>query len=148
MRRLLEPTPLPTPRPPLTPSRRPRGREIFLPALPPNPAAGIPIQARSNYRVYLRITKIDEFFSFGSTFDLGLEMWRYTARSPSDFDFTKDASDYSITMTWMTAPTGYPSSNDYAEGDLKDATSGDIIGRLKMGVRLLSLSPFYRATLG
>ncbi|KAH0541557.1 hypothetical protein FGG08_003969 [Glutinoglossum americanum] len=102
---------------------------------PPNPANGIPIQSRGNYRYYLRITRIDEFLTTRGTFDMGIQMYRYQATSKTDFSFTKDTSDYNVKMTWMTVPlgSGYPSPSDYAEGDVKSDTTGAVVGRLKMG---------------
>jgi hypothetical protein len=42
-------------------------------------------------------------------------------------------------MTWIAAPTGYPSRGDYIEGDTKNA-AGAVVGRLKMGW----VSSYYR----
>jgi len=52
---------------------------ILLPG--PNPANGVPILSRSRYRFYLRVTQILENFTFGNSFQLGFEMWRFTAPS-------------------------------------------------------------------
>lgn len=57
----------------------PTPRTILLP--PPNPANGIPVQAISKYRYYLRVTKILEGFTFGSDFQLGLELFLFTPTS-------------------------------------------------------------------
>ncbi|EPS36028.1 hypothetical protein H072_10429 [Dactylellina haptotyla CBS 200.50] len=43
-------------------------------------------------------------------------------------------------MTWMTAPSGYPNPNEYAEGDVVLDKTGAVTGRLKMG----RVSDFYR----
>ncbi len=98
----------------------------------PDPAKGIPIQSRNRYRHYLRVTKILEFLTFGISFELGLQMWKYTPAPNHTATWTNDG-DYTATMTWMAPPanSGYPSAGDYLEGDLKRA--GGVVGRLKMG---------------
>jgi hypothetical protein len=94
---------------------------------PPNPANGIPIQARSRYRYYVRVTQLPEFIHFGASFTLGFQLWRFTAPNSWALEATLTAQ-----MTWMTAPTGYPSPSDYAEGPVKDA-GGSVVGSLTMG---------------
>lgn len=94
----------------------------------PNPANGIPIFARSRYRYYLRITQILEWITISNSFTLGFEMHRF---NHSTHDWTLENS-YTARMAWTTAPTGYPSSGDYLEGDVKNA-SGSVVGRLTMG---------------
>ena len=94
---------------------------------PPSPAAGIPILALSQYRYYLRVTSLPEFIYFGGGFDLGFELWRYTAPNSWALESTLTAS-----MVRMSAPAGYPSGPDYAEGDVRDA-AGTVVGRLTMG---------------
>ena len=100
---------------------------------PPNPANGIPIQPKSRYRYYVRVTRIDEFFSIGKTFTLGLEMYRYSGTSKTNFTFTKE-EDLTARLTWMRAPAGYPFSGDYAEGEATmDRDSDAPVGRIKIG---------------
>ena len=94
---------------------------------PPNPAAGIPILARSRYRYYLRVTKILEFFTLGNSFTLGFERYRFTAPNT----WTNDGT-FTAVMTWAPAPPGFPSTGDYLVGDVKNA-AGAIVGRLSMG---------------
>jgi len=98
---------------------------LLLPG--PNPASGIPVLARTQYRYYLSISQILESITFGSSFQLGFNMWRFTA--PNTW-----ANEGAVTaqMSWIAAPAGYPSSANYLEGDVKNA-GGAIIGRLKMG---------------
>jgi len=105
---------------------------ILLP--PPNPANGIPVLSRSLYRFYLRVTQILENVTLGNSFQLGFEMWRFTA--PNSWMLE---GSFSAQMTWITAPSGYSSASDYLEGDVKNA-SGAVVGRLKMGW----LSKYYR----
>jgi hypothetical protein len=116
---------------PAMPFPFPRG-PITLMLNPPDPAKGIPIQARNKYRYYLRVTQILEFLTFGNSFELGLQMWKYTAAPNNTATWTNDG-DYTATMTWVAPPanSGYPSARDYLEGDLKKA--GAVVGRLKMG---------------
>jgi hypothetical protein len=113
--------PFPFPRPPLT---------IMLNG--PDPSRGIPIQARGKYRYYLRVTQILEFLTFGNSFELGLQMWKYTA-GPNNTAIWSNEGDFTATMNWKTPPpnSGYPSARDYLEGDLKKA--GVVVGPLTMG---------------
>src|ERR1051325_1898133 len=94
----------------------------------PNPAEGIPIFARSNYSYYVRVTKILEGSTTAKSFNLGIELHRFTAATNT---FAIEAS-YSALMSWTTAPSGYPSSGDYLTGDVKNA-SGATVGSLTMG---------------
>ncbi|MCU0527717.1 MAG: hypothetical protein MUF72_23210 [Elainella sp. Prado103] len=110
------PSPIFPPRPP---------QPILLPG--PNPANGIPILSRSRYRYYLRITQILEYFTIGNSFTLGLEMYRFTA--PNTW---VNEGSFTAVMSWSTAPAGYPASNDYLTGDVKNS-SGAVVGRLTMG---------------
>jgi hypothetical protein len=114
---------------------------IFLPPLPhfppgpprplllpgPNPAAGIPILARSRYRYYLRVTQILEHFTFANSFTLGFEMYRFAAPNT----WTNEGA-FTAQMTWIPAPAGYPSSGDYLAGDVRNS-AGTVVGRLTMG---------------
>lgn len=93
----------------------------------PNPANGIPILSRGRYRYYLRITQILEYFTFGNSFTLGLEMYRFTAPN----SWTNEGA-FTALMTWKPAPSGYPSSGNYLEGDVKNS-AGSIVGTLTMG---------------
>jgi hypothetical protein len=116
-------------------------RIVFLPPLPhlppgpprpvvlpgPNPAAGIPILARSRYRYYLRVTQILEHFTLGNTFTLGFEMYRFAAPNT----WTNEGA-FTAQMVWIPAPGGYPSSGDYLAGNVKNG-AGAVVGRLTMG---------------
>jgi len=92
----------------------------------PNPALGIPIQPRSQYRYYVRVTSLPENFYVGNSFTLGFELRRFTAPNSWALESTLTA-----TMVRMTAPSGYPSASDYAEGDVKNGNT--VVGRLTMG---------------
>ncbi|KAH7400403.1 hypothetical protein BKA64DRAFT_481335 [Cadophora sp. MPI-SDFR-AT-0126] len=116
----------------------PAPRTILLP--PPNPANGIPIQAINKYRYYLRVTKILEGITFGSDFQLGLELYLFTPTSNGAGTWSTSPIKSTATMRWTPAPAGYPSSNDYLEGDLKQDDTNTVLGRLKMGW----ISKYYR----
>ncbi|KAH7144184.1 hypothetical protein B0J13DRAFT_554787 [Dactylonectria estremocensis] len=119
-------------------ARLPNGSTIPVNVPAPNPTNGIPILARDRYRYYVRVTKIDENFSVGSTFNLELEFYHFSQAPPH---FTNIPSDtYTVAMTWKVAPAGYPSPRAYAEGDVKSKTTGEVVGVLKMGW----LSQYYR----
>jgi hypothetical protein len=111
----------PIPRPP-----------ILLPG--PNPAAGIPTLSRNRYRYYLRVTQILEHFTFGNSFTLGFEMWRFTKAAGlwnTGGTWTNEGA-FTAQMSWTPAPSGYPSSGDFLTGDVKNS-SGTIVGKLTMG---------------
>lgn len=123
------PIPIPTPFPVL------QGQPVLTHDLPlkpillagPNPASGIPILARSRYRYYIRVTALPEYFYLGNSFGLTFQLYRFTAPNSWALDSTLTAQ-----MTRMTAPAGYPSPSDYAEGDVKNAAN-TVVGRLTMG---------------
>jgi hypothetical protein len=107
---------------------------------PPNPAAGIPILPRAQYRYYLSITKILEGITIGSSFDLGFNRWLYKVPVPPSQagTWTNDGA-FTARVSWVPAPAGYPSSRDYLKGDVKNA-AGIVIGSLTLGW----VSSFYR----
>jgi hypothetical protein len=93
----------------------------------PNPAAGIPIFARSQYRYYLRVTQVLEYFTLSNKFTLGFQMYRF--RTPNSWT---NEGTFTAEMAWTTAPAGYPSPGDFLAGDVKNA-AGSVVGRLTMG---------------
>lgn len=93
----------------------------------PNPASGIPILARSRYRYYVRVTSLPEYLYLGNSFNLGFQLYRFTAPNNWVLESTLTAQ-----MVRMAAPAGYPSPSDYAEGDVKNAANA-VVGRLTMG---------------
>lgn len=112
---------------------------ILLPG--PNPATGIPTLARSRYRYYLRVTQILEYSTFGNSFTLRFEMHRFTKASGgwnTGGTWTNEGT-FTALMIWQAAPAGYPSSEDYLAGDVKNS-SGTVVGRLTMGW----VSPYLR----
>lgn len=93
----------------------------------PNPAAGIPIFARAQYRDYIRVTQLLEGVTFGNGFLLRFELCRFTP--PGTW---AAGVPYSAQMTWIPAPAGFPAGNHYLEGDVRNAANA-VVGRLKMG---------------
>jgi hypothetical protein len=120
------------PQPVVPPARPLPGITVLGPA--PSPAAGIPVLARNRYRYYIRVTSLPEQFYVGNSFNLGFELWRFTAPNSWALEGARTAR-----MNRMPAPAGYPSSGDYAEGDVKNA-AGVVVGRLTMGW----VSKYYR----
>ena len=108
---------------------------LILPGFPPNPAAGIPVFARGQYRYYLRVTTILEHFTFGNSFSLGFERHRFNAGTNT---WTNEGA-FTAQMSWLAAPAGFPSSGDYLAGDVKNS-GGVVVGRLTMGW----VSPYLR----
>lgn len=96
----------------------------------PNPANGIPIFSRKNYRYYLRITQILENFSFSKTFTLGFQMWRFNGVAANPM--WNNEGDFAASMTFTSAPAGYPSGADYLTGSVKNQF-GTVVGNLSMG---------------
>jgi hypothetical protein len=94
---------------------------------PPNPANGIPVLPRSRYRYYVRVTQILEHWTFGNSFTLGFELYRFTAPNTWAME-----GPYTAEMTWTTAPAGFPTASDYLAGDVRNS-SGASVGRLTMG---------------
>ena len=94
----------------------------------PDPSAGIPIFARSAYRYYVRVTQILEFITFGNSFTLGFELYRFDHTSRS---WTMEGA-FTAEMTWTGAPPGYPSTSQYLRGQVRNS-SGARTGMLTMG---------------
>jgi hypothetical protein len=104
--------------PPFGPNRARRMSE-------PNPAAGIPIFARSNYRYYVRVTSIAPRAA-GTHFELGFELHRFDQATKS----WSLEGGYTADMHWTAAPSGFP--GDYLKGDVR-SSSGSMVGHLTMG---------------
>jgi hypothetical protein len=94
----------------------------------PNPALGIPIFARKNYRYYMRVTQILEGSTFLNRFTLGFELHRFNHTTKA---WTVEGP-YTARMVWSAAPPGYPSPGNYLHGEVKTA-SGAAVGRLTIG---------------
>jgi hypothetical protein len=99
---------------------------VLAPA--PNPKDGIPIFSRSRYRYYLRVTQILEGITFGNSFQLGFERWRFDLATRT---WTNEGT-FTAQMTWSLAPLGFPSKRDYLVGDVRNGANA-VVGRLTMG---------------
>jgi hypothetical protein len=100
------------------------------PVTEPDPASGIPIFPINKYRYYIRVTKILEESAPTTGFTFEFELHRYTPR-PRFPRWNKEGT-YRSTMTWVPAPTGYPSDSDFLTGMVKN--SNDMIfGSITMG---------------
>lgn len=96
----------------------------------PNPANGVPIFSRNNYRYYLRITQILESVSLSKSFTLGFEMWKFNGVSATP-TWTNEGA-FKSEMTFTTAPAGYPSEASYLVGAVKNSANV-VVGNLTMG---------------
>ncbi len=94
----------------------------------PNPALGIPIFARKNYRYYMRVTQILEGSTFLNSFVLGFELHRFNHTTKA---WTVEGP-YTARMVWSAPPPGYPSFGNYLHGEVKPA-AGPAAGRLTIG---------------
>lgn len=101
----------------------------------PNPGNGIPIFPRSEYRYYVLVTKILEFVTTASSFDLGFQLHRFTSATNS----WNNEGAFTAKMQWTTAPAEYPAPGDYLKGDVKNAAN-TVVGTLTMGW----ISSFFR----
>lgn len=99
-------------------------------AIEPNPASRIPIFPINKYRYYVRVTQILEESAPATGFTFKFELHRYTPR-PGLPRWKKEGT-YRSTMTWVPAPTGYPSDSDFLTGLVKDS-DGIIVGSITMG---------------
>lgn len=100
----------------------------LIPNPDPSPSAGIPIFPRNNYRFYLRVTQILEWFTISNSFTMTFERRSFDAGTNS---WNNDGV-FTAVMTFKTAPAGYPSGATYLEGEIKDA-SNTVVGDLSMG---------------
>jgi hypothetical protein len=94
----------------------------------PSPANGIPILPRARYRYYLRITQLLEGSTLTKSFTLGFEMHRFSSATST---WTNEGT-FTAVMTWTPAPAGFPSSNDYLSGIVKNSANV-AVGTLTMG---------------
>ncbi len=96
----------------------------------PNPANGVPVFSRANYRYYLKITQILESISLSKSFTLGFEMWRFNGASATPMGSNEGV--FKAEVSFATAPAGYPSGASYLIGAVKNP-AGTIVGNLTMG---------------
>jgi hypothetical protein len=100
-----------------------------------DPGSGIPIYSRANYRYYVRVTSILEDSTASNDFTLGFELHRFEAATSG---WLNEGSFTSL-MSWTIAPSGYPSADDYLQGDVINA-SGTTVGSITAGW----VSPYLR----
>lgn len=98
----------------------------------PVPAGGIPIFPRDAHYSYIRVTGYSQQ---SSAFNLNMQLWLSQGRNASNkVPLWQDPGNvvYSASMVRTTAPGGFPSTNDYFEGDMKNQ-AGSVTGRFTMG---------------
>ena len=80
------------------------------------------------------MTQVLENFTFGNSFTLGFQMWRFTKSNGgwSAGGTWTNEGDFTALVTWQAAPAGYPSGGDYLAGDVTNSSS-TVVGRLTMG---------------
>ncbi|WP_138733369.1 hypothetical protein [Modestobacter excelsi] len=101
----------------------------------PNPADGIPVFPRADYRYYLRAVEVSDSPGSQESFTLTLELFRFDAAVTA---WTNEGAS-TVQLSWTTAPPGYPSAADYLTGELKNS-AGAVTGTLALGW----VSPFLR----
>lgn len=101
----------------------------------PDPADGIPVFPRADYRFYLRATEVEDQPGSQESFTLGLELFRFNSAVAT---WSNEAVLKAV-MSWTTAPAGYPTTANYLTGELKNP-SGAVNGTLTLGW----VSPFLR----
>ena len=94
----------------------------------PDPGSGIPIFPRPNYRYYVRVTTILENSTTADSFALGFSLHRFKVATNA----WVNEGTFTAQMSWTTAPSGYPSSDDYIAGEVKDA-AGAVVGTMTAG---------------
>jgi hypothetical protein len=101
----------------------------------PDPADGIPVFPRADYRYYLRATGVSDSPGTQESFTLTFELFRFNAAVSA---WTNDGVS-TVQLSWTTAPPGYPSGADYLTGDVRNS-AGSVTGTLSLGW----VSPFLR----
>ena len=94
----------------------------------PDPADGIPVFPRQDYRYYLRATQVSDAPESRESFALGLELFRFNGAVAA---WSNDG-ELTAQLSWTTTPSGYPSGADYLTGDMKNA-AGAVAGTLTLG---------------
>ncbi len=104
------------------------GRIVWVDPPLPSPARGCPIFPRKLWSEYLRVTKILQGWTVGSSFELEYERHTY---DPNSLTWSL-AGTNTATMRWTTAPSGYPDASAFLAGEVEDE-KGRTIGCLTMG---------------
>ena len=101
----------------------------------PDPADGIPVFPRADYRYYVRATRVSDSPGAQESFTLTVELFRFNAAITA----WSNEGVSTVQLSWTTAPPGYPSGADYLTGDVENA-AGSVTGTLSLGW----VSPFLR----
>ena len=101
----------------------------------PDPADGIPVFPRADYRYYVRATGVSDSPGTQESFTLTFELFRFNAAITA---WSNEGAS-TVRLSWTTAPAGYPSGADYLTGDVENA-AGSVTGTLSLGW----VSPFLR----
>ena len=101
----------------------------------PDPADGIPVFPRADYRYYLRAIGVSDSPGTQESFTLTFELFRFNAAVTA---WTNEGVS-TVQLSWTTAPPGYPSGADYLTGDVRNS-AGSVTGTLSLGW----VSPFLR----
>ncbi|SHN83604.1 hypothetical protein SAMN05660350_03448 [Geodermatophilus obscurus] len=101
----------------------------------PDPADGIPVLPRADYRYYVRVTRVSDSPGAQESFTLTFELFRFNAAITA---WTNEGVS-TVQLSWTTAPSGFPSGADYLTGDVENA-AGAVTGTLSLGW----VSPFLR----
>jgi hypothetical protein len=101
----------------------------------PDPADGIPVFPRADYRYYMRAVEVSDSPGAQESFTLTFELFRFNAAITA---WTNEGAS-TVQLSWTTAPPGYPSAADYLTGDVKNS-AGSVTGTLSLGW----VSPYLR----
>jgi hypothetical protein len=100
----------------------------------PDPAGGVPVFPRVDYRYYVRATEVSGLpGAQGVT--VSFELFRFNAAITA---WTNEGAS-TVRLSWTTAPPGYPSGADYLTGEVVNP-AGSVTGTLVLGW----VSPFLR----
>jgi hypothetical protein len=113
--------------------------DLYTRTTAPSPSAGIPIFPAESHNSYIRVTG---YAQRTGGFDLTLELWRSNGKDAQSMLLWSGpgSTSFVASISRKTAPSGYPSANDYFEGDVKSKADGSTAGRLTMGW----ISTFFR----
>ncbi|KAF2278847.1 uncharacterized protein EI97DRAFT_221361 [Westerdykella ornata] len=111
--------------------------DLYNGTVQPNPADGSPILPRNNYWGFVRATKLTAGSNRG--FSLNLEFWTFGGFRQTvrywDTIWAGQPVDggYIVELSPASAPSGYPDTQNYFEGNVKIASSGAVVGKFTMG---------------
>ncbi|GAB3314673.1 hypothetical protein GCM10027451_29760 [Geodermatophilus aquaeductus] len=94
----------------------------------PDPAGGVPVFPRGDYRYYVRATEVSGSPGTQESLTVTFELFRFDAAITA---WTNEGAS-AVRLSWTTAPPGYPSGADYLTGDLVNS-AGSVTGTLSLG---------------